>query len=226
MNKRTPILALLAVGLLAVGAFATTAAAQPGDDSPSSDHRGPRERAQERMENRSAENRSADRQDRHERMRDAHDAWQACKRENSTANVSMQERCGDEKAYFLNATHARREAHAHIGAIAALERQIGRLEVREMRLQDKLDDGNLSANQTASIQERIDAIQDAQERLADKLERLKARLGSLEEKWASARDEVKERRHSDDEDDEDDEDDSESSSSSSSGSESASSTSA
>jgi hypothetical protein len=229
MTKTTLFLTIAAVGLLAVGGLATAVVAKPGPGrgDQADDHRGPRdgnatrEERQAMRSNHTAGNHSADRMDRHERMRAAHDAWQDCKREAVAANESVPDSCGSEKAFFLNATHARREGHALVGAIAALERQIGRLEVRQMALEDRLEDGNLSANQTAAIQERIEKIDAAQERLAEKLDQLKARLDALHEKWQSVRDEVKERRHGeDDQDDEEDEEDlgSSSSSSSSSGS--------
>lgn len=232
MSKTTLTLAILATGLLALGGLATTVAA---DDSDS-----PRSKAQERREDAREHrselredredhdgNRSAERQERQDRMRAAHDAWQECKREAVADNASVPESCGDEKAYFLNATHARREGRALHGAIAALERQIGRLEAREIALEAKLASGNFTGNQTAeSVQAAIEKIDAAQERLAAKLEALKARLDALHGKWQSVRDEVQDRRHGDDdEDEEEDEDDSSSSSSSASASESASSSS-
>ena len=223
MSKtRTPLaLTILAVGLLAMTAFASAVAAKPGDERPAASDR--REDAKERMENR-----TADREERQERMRAAHDAWQECKHEaNATGNESLKERCGDEKAFFLNATHARRESHALIGAIAALERRIGRLEAREIALEQELEAGNLSANETAELQEKIEKIDSHQERMAERLEALRERLAALHEKWQSARDEVADRRHGshdDDEEEESEDDDSGSESESESESSSSSST--
>jgi hypothetical protein len=212
--------AALAVGLLAVTAFASTVAAKPGDDGPMAQER--REAAKSQMENRSAE-----RQDRHELMRSAHDAWHDCKREaNATGNDSMKERCRDEKAFFLNATKARREAHALLGAIAALERRIGRLEAREIALEHQLEDGNLSANETAAIQQRIEKIDSHQDRMAEKLQDLRDRLEARHAKWQSVRDAVADHEDDDEDDDgaEDDDGESESISESESESDSASST--
>lgn len=195
MSKTTRALTILCVGLLAVGAIAAPALAKPGEDD--GDDR--RADAKSHMENR-----TADREDRRERMRDAHDAWQACKRENATANESMQQRCGDEKSYFLNATKARREARALVGAIEALERRLGRLEAREIALEDRLESGNLSANETARVEAQIEKIDSHQERMAERLQHLQERLEALMGKWQSARDHVAEHRHGDDEDEEED----------------------
>ena len=228
MTKTKLFLAILSAGLLALGGMATAVAAEDEDDSPSDR----REKAQERrhdLQNRSADgNHSADARERHERMREAHDAWQDCKEDhrNSSLNESMQRYCMAEKGFFLNATHAKREGRALYGAIAALERQIGRLELREMALEEKLASGNFTGNQTAeSVQAAIEKIDAAQERLAEKLEALKARLDALHEKWQTVRDHVKERRHGDDDEDDEEDDDESSSGSSSSASESASSSS-
>ena len=224
-NTRKTFLALLCVGLLAVTAIASTASAKPGDgeDGSGDDRRGPRsgnetdDRKGPRQELR--DNRSDDRMDRHERMRAAHDQWQACKREarNESMNASVQERCMEEKAFFLNATHARREARALVGAIAALERRLGRLEEREHLLEDRLAAGNLSANETAAIQQRLDKIEEHQDRMVEKLQDLRARLAALHDRWHAAREH---KEHGDDEDDDSDESESESSSSSESSSES------
>lgn len=198
MTKTKLFLAILSTGLLALGGLATTVAAEGDDD------RSPREKAQDRREQ--VQER---REVRKERMDAAQDAWQECKRphQNASLNESVQRRCMAEKSFFLNATHARREGRALVGAIAALERQIGRLEVREMHLEEKLASGNLTGNQTAeSVQAAIDKIDAAQERLAEKLDKLKARLAALHEKWQSVRDEVKERRRGDAQDDDQDDD--------------------
>ena len=226
MSKtRNAILAALCVGLLAVTAFATSAAAKPGPES-GDDHSGrpARDAGDARKADRQElrDNRSAERKDRHEDMRDAHDAWQDCKRDfraaNGTLNESMQEHCMAEKSFFLNATHARREGRALVGAIAALERRLGRLEEREHLLEDRLAEGNLTANETAAIQERLDHIEEKQDQMVDKLQRLRERLAELREKWHSA----KEVKDVEDEDESDSSDDGSSSSSSASGSESAS----
>lgn len=219
MNKTTRLsLSLLAVGLLAITAFASTVVAQPGEGS-ASDH----PRASERSERKAQmENRSAEREDRQERMRGAHDAWQACKRENATANESKQERCGDEKAFFLNSTHARREGRALYGAIAALERRIGRLEAREIVLEQEIASGNLSANETAEIQEKIEKIDSHQERMVERLQHLQDRLDALQAKWQSVRDHVAAKRHGSDDSGDADESESESHSESESASSSSS----
>lgn len=224
MTKTRMYLALAAVGLLAVGGLATTVAADsssgPGDDDEGDDRRGHRDERREKLEERRNETR-----ERHDKMRDAHDAWQECKessRGNASLNESAQRRCMAEKSFFLNATHARREARALHGAIGAIERQIGRLEAREIALEQKVASGNLTANETAKAEAAIAKIDDHQERLAEKLEKLKARLAALHEKWQSVRDHVADRRQHEDDEEEDDDEDSSSSSSPSSASSSSS----
>lgn len=218
MSKTTLFLTIAATGLLALGGLATAVAAEGDDDaSPSPKAKERREAIQEHREVRK------------EKMEDAKDAWQGCKRasrDNVSLNESAQRRCMAEKSFFLNATHARREAKALYGAIAALERQIGRLEVREMHLEQVLESGNFTGNQTAeSVQAAIDKIDAHQERLGEKLEGLKARLDALHEKWQSVRDHVKDRRHGEDDEGEDGEDEIEEEDLSSSSSSSASSSS-
>lgn len=143
-------------------------------------------------DNRSAgrDGRAEARQDRHEAMREAHAQWKACRHEarNETMNASVQERCMEEKAFFLNATHARRDGRALHGGIAAMERLLGRLEAREIALQDRLESGNLSANETASVQQRLERIEAHQERVAAKLEAMRERVAALHERWHTVRD--------------------------------------
>lgn len=188
MSKTTLFLTIAATGLLALGGLATAVAAQGDDDA------SPREKAKERREA-AQEQRDV----RKEKMEVAKDAWQDCKRashDNVSLNESAQRRCMAEKSFFLNATHARREAKALTGAIAALERQIGRLEVREIHLEAKLASGNYTGNESAeSIQAAIEKIDAHQERLAEKLADLKARLAALHEKWQTVRDHVAASRH-------------------------------
>ena len=216
MTKTRMYLALAAVGLLAVGGLTTAVAAQSSSgasDDGSDDRRGHRDERREQMEERRNETK-----ERHETMRKAHDAWQDCKaasRGNASLNGSAQHRCMAEKSFFLNATHARREARALYGAIGAIERQIGRLELREIALEQKIASGNLTANETAKAQEAIAKIDQHQERLAEKLEKLKDRLEALHAKWQSVRDHVADRRHQEDEDGEDEDEDGSLSSSSS-----------
>src|SRR5687767_8067038 len=205
MSKTRTTLAVtaLCLGLLAVAALASPVTAKGGDE----DRSGPRrEAAEERMENRTAHRddhtaqNHTDRMDRHERMRAAHDAWQECKRDaNATGNQSMKDRCGDEKSFFLNATKARREAHALHGGIAALERRLGRLEAREIALEQELAGGNLTANETAELEARIAQIDSHQERMAERLEALKDRLEARHARWHAVIDDAGE----DDGDDED-----------------------
>lgn len=201
MTPRNLIMAIATVGLLAVTGLATPVAAESGDRA---DDDRPR-----------AEDRRVDRQERREVIREAHDGWKECRLGNATLNESTQERCMGEKAFFHRATHAVREVRATHGAIAALERQIGRLEVRQMELQDRIDDGNLTSNETAELQDRIAHIDDLQDRLADKLGDLRERLEARHERWSSVRKYIAERDGDDDGDDEDDDEDEGSSSTSS-----------
>lgn len=196
------MLTLTTLAVLAIAAVGVPALAKPGSDgSGSGDHRGPGAQGN-RTADHPALNRT-ERQDaresRHEAMRDAHDQWQDCKREyrdNETLNVSMQQHCMADKDFFLNATHARREAHADIGAIIGLERRLGRLEERKILLQHELNDSsNLTGNQSAELQHRIDKISSEQEKVVAHLEKLRARLKSLDDKWETVREHVAERRH-------------------------------
>lgn len=207
MTKTRTYLALAAVGLLALGGLATAAAQPGGDDDSSGDRRGQRDERREQVEERRNETR-----ERHDKMREAHDKWQDCKaagRGNASLNESAQRRCMAEKSFFLNATQARREARALHGAVGAIERQMGRLEAREIALEQKLASGNLTANETERAEAAIAKIDGHQDRLAEKLEKLKARLDALHAKWQSVRDHVADRRQheGDDEDKDDDEDD-------------------
>jgi chromosome segregation ATPase len=210
MTTKPRLMALVAVGLLALGAMAAPAAAQ--DDA---DDR--REQARERAEER-REQAQERRQEARERAADARDAWKEhCRPEgNATLNETEQRRCMAVKEFFQGAHEARREGRALYGAIDAMERRIGRLEVREEALEQKLASGNFTGNETAaSIQEKIDKIEAHQERMMERLEHLRERLEALHEKWQSVRDHVAERRHGG-EDDEDDLDGESSSASSSS----------
>jgi len=194
MNKTMLTLTTLAV--LAVAAVGVPALAKPGPGS-ASDHPSAGDQRQDRQQAR--DDRQQLREDRRQAMRDAHDQWQDCKREyrdNETLNVSMQQHCMAEKDFFLNATHARREAHADIGAIIGLERRLGRLEERKILLQHELNDtGNLTGNQSAELQHRIDKISSEQEKVVAHLEKLRARLKALDDKWETVREHVAERRH-------------------------------
>jgi len=201
MTKTRMYLALAAVGLLAVGGLATVAAQSGPDDS--DDRRGPRDDRRDERKERMEERRN-ETQERRVIVREAHDAWQECKaasRGNASLEESAQRRCMAERSFFLNATHARREARALYGAIGAIERQIGRLEAREIALEQKVASGNLTANETAKAEAAIAKIDDHQERLAERLEKLKDRLEALHARWQSVRDHVSDRRqHEDDED--------------------------
>src|SRR5207247_755598 len=104
---------------------------------------------------------------------------------------------------------------------AAMERRVGRLEVREHALQDQIDSGNLTANQTAAAEKRIQKIDAEQNKTIEQLKHLRERLEGLHAKWESVRESVAERRHAgadplpEDGSDEDGSDDLSSSSSSS-----------
>jgi len=196
MTKKT-MLTLTTLAVVAIAAVAVPVLAKPGDGSgpgPASDHRGPGGNATDRREARQDA-----RESRHEAMRDAHDQWQECKRdyrENHSLNDSMQERCMADKDFFLNATQARREAHADIGAILGLERRLGRLEERKILLQHEMDsNASLNDTQKAELQHRIDKIQDHEEKLVVELQKLRSHLKDLDGKWTSVREHIAERRH-------------------------------
>jgi hypothetical protein len=194
MMKPRTLLSLGVLGLLALASIAVPVLAKPGDGS--SPHPGPGPGPGDRM---NATERREQAQERRDSMRDAHDAWQDCKREyrdNQTLNVSMQKYCMADKDFFLNATHARREAHALIGAIIGLERRLGRLEERKILLEQELNDSsNLTGNQTAALQQRIDKIQAHEEKVVAELQKLRDHLKVLDDKWESVREHVAERRH-------------------------------
>ena len=193
MTNKTTLLSLGILGLLALSAIAVPVLAKPGDGS---GRPGPGPGPGDRM---NATERQDRVQERRDAMRDAHDQWQDCKREyrdNHTLNDSMQQHCMADKEFFLNATHARREAHALIGAIVGLERRLGRLEERKLILEHQLNgSSNLTANQTAELQHRIDKIQAHEEKVAAELQKLRDHLKALDDKWQSVREHIAERRH-------------------------------
>jgi hypothetical protein len=194
MSMKRTLLTLGTLAVLSLAAVAVPALAKPGD-GPDGGHPGPGP-GDDRL-NRT--DRQDARESRHEAMRDAHDAWQACKRDfrdNQSLNESMQHFCMAEKGFFLNATQARRQAHAEIGAIIGLERRLGRLEERKILLEQELNDSsNLTANETADLQARIDKIQDHEVKVVAELQALRAELKALDGKWATVREHILERRH-------------------------------
>lgn len=199
---RTPLYAILAAGLLALGAFAAPVLAQ-GDSEDQDEAKDRREAARERAE--------AAREAAKERREAAQERYQDhCVDDADELNETQQERCMKFKEFADRAHKARREGHALLGAVSAMERRIGRLEVREEMLEQKLAAGNFSDNETAeSIQAQIDKIEEHQERIMERLAHLKERLETLHDKWKAVREHVEERRHgAHDEDDEgeDDED--------------------
>ena len=196
MNLKTTLLSLGVLGLLALAAVAVPVLAKPGPgpDHPSAD----RDNRPDRGAPVNKTERQDAREERRDAMRDAHDQWQECKgdyRENHSLNDSMQERCMADKEFFLNATHARREAHALIGAIVGLERRLGRLEERKVLLQHEMDNGSLNETQKAALQHRIDKIQDHEEKVVVELQKLRAHLKDLDGTWESVRQHIAERRH-------------------------------
>ncbi len=104
---------------------------------------------------------------------------------------------------------ARRAAHAIVKAIDALEHRVARLEMKEMKLMDKLEDGNVTEENATKIEQHLERIQDAQNNTMERIMHLEARLDAIKERWDSARDHVlaqKEKREKDHSDDLDDED--------------------
>lgn len=190
-------LALLSIGLLAVAAVAVPAAAKPGDDG---DHAGDhRAAAQEKMQQH---------RDAAAAHAEAHGnvTKERClaAQSNHTLNASAEERCMKVGEFAEKAFKARRAAHALLGAINATERQWARLNATEADLQAKLAAGNLTANQTAAIEKRLERIDAKQDRLEERLAKLKERLGKLHDKWAAVREHVADERRRHHEEDEDD----------------------
>ena len=195
MNKTRTLLSLGTIGLLALAAIAVPVLAKPG---PGSDGPGTRDNPDRDRPALNQSERQDLRGERRDAMRDAHDQWQECKRafHNETdLNQSMQEHCMGEKAFFLNATHARREAHALIGAIVGLERRLGRLEERKILLEQAMSNASLNETQKAVLQARIDKIQDHEEKAVAELQQLRDHLKDLDAKWESVREHIAERRH-------------------------------
>jgi chromosome segregation ATPase len=182
-------LAFLAIALLTVAGVATVVAAQDGKGP--GDHPKAAERKEAAKEKAAAARDNATAK-----------AEERCAELNGTLNDSQQMRCMKVKEFADHAFKARREAHALIGAIGALERRIGRLEVREHVLQAELDSGNFTGNDTAeSVQAEIDQIQEHQDQMVDRVLHLRERLEALHEKWQSVREHVADVRHKGEADD-------------------------
>ncbi len=239
MTKTTKILTLLALTALVMGAIASPALAREHDDEDGSDRPGRDARPDQAERKSDRQEAKSDRPERHiaERCKDAANSTDeipaACKRiaksmgalarcraaaaDNSTDdNSSKLPSSCDRLLEVHDGEHkARRAAHAIIKAIDALEHRVARLEMKEMKIQEQLDEGNLTVENATKAQDRIDRIQEAQDKALERIEHLEARLEAIKERWDGAREhadaqkEKREKAHGDHHDDEEHEAESE-----------------
>ena len=119
------------------------------------------------------------------------------------ANDTSEKRCEKLAQKMGNETKARRHAHALLGAIAAHERILGRIEYKIVKVEGKLAEGNLTGNQTEALEMRLEKLEAMKERQVAKIDELQAKLDALKAKWEAAR----ERADEDEDDDADESDD-------------------
>jgi chromosome segregation ATPase len=175
--RTKPLIALLAVGVLALGAVALSVDAKPdgGRDGPA--------------QSQAAKEHRQEAQDRAEAMREK--AKQKC---SEPANDTAAKRCEKVKDLMGGAAKARREAHALLTAIRVHERQLGNVDFRIHEVEQKLASGNLTANQTSELQNRLGHLKDRHDRLIEKIAAEKAKLQALHDKWAEVRDHLRDRK--------------------------------
>jgi hypothetical protein len=103
------------------------------------------------------------------------------------ANETVAERC-EKMAEKMEKEHkARRHAHALLGAIAAHERILGRIEYKITKAEARLAEGNLTGNQTEALEMRIEKLEAMKERQVAKIDELQAKLEQLKARWEAAR---------------------------------------
>lgn len=88
---------------------------------------------------------------------------------------------------------ARRVAHAGLGALAAWEHLNETLSKLEAKFEAKLAQDNLTANQTAAYQAKLDKIDAMQERLAERISSMDERIAGVEERHEAVREHVAQR---------------------------------
>jgi len=98
-------------------------------------------------------------------------------------NDTVAERCDQAKDNHKPFVQARRSAHALQGAIQAHEHRIAQLEILELRINTAMEDGNLTENETAEYQQKLDRIDAQQQKAAAQLMKLIAKAKELRERW-------------------------------------------
>lgn len=150
-----------------------------------------------------------------ERQAEFREAREACKeaRGNQTGNAT--DGIGDcvseaAKAKHDPASKARRAYHHIHKQIDAAEHRIAKLEMKEYRIEAILDAGNLTANETAELEQKLERIENVQGDLVEKLRELYEKLQHLKDRWQDHKDSHRPYPDADDSDaDEADEDDAE-----------------
>lgn len=146
-----------------------------------------------------------------ERQAEFREAREACKeaRGNQTDNATHDGigQCVSEaaKAKHDPASKARRAYHHITKQIDAAEHRIAKLEMKEYRVEAALEQGNLSANETAELEQKLERIESVQGDLVEKLANLYEKLQQLKDRWANHQDSDRAYPESDDADDADDE---------------------
>lgn len=177
--QRRRIFALTLVATLAFAAAVVPVQAQPdhAQDRRPDDRPGPHDDDAEDRANRSAH---PDRNGTHppgiDRACDNLNETQCERLRNATAHVA-----------------ARRAAHHAHEAAEAVKDRVFRLEVMEFRARQALDQGNLSANETAELEAKIDRIQAAQDKLLERAAHLHDRVTDLRERYDAVRDHIDDR---------------------------------
>ncbi len=190
MNKTLTYLVLTA---FVFGALVMPVQADQSDDRPDPDER--RDKARDAADERRDKARDAadERRDKAREEADARrDAFKqardACKEEfkdrNGTENGTYAPgRCISMAAH--DPAHKARRAYHHISHhIDAVEHRIAKLEVKEYRIEEALAGGNLTENQTAAFEAKLERIEALQGELVEKLEDLYQQLRDLRERWA------------------------------------------
>ena len=186
--KTKTLFAVLATALLALGA---TALAVEAKETGRPDGRGPPEKAEERRAEAEAK-----REEAKEKMQARCAAFD---------NETRERRC----EHLVGAAFkARRAANAISKAIEAHERILERVNASIVKVEEKLESGNFTANETAKLEKRLERLEARQDRILEKIEKLEAKLEALKAKWAQVREhvaEMREKRHDGDDEEEDDE---------------------
>jgi hypothetical protein len=208
-TPRTKLLmAVLATGLLAVGAFAVGVEAKPGDGRP--DPAAEKDARYHEMcdhpANATVQKRCDEYAARQQAMQDRKDIKQDRKdlrEDRKELRDELKEKCKDAEAnstlaqrceHLKDAVKARRVAHALLTAIRVHELELGRVEFRIHEVEAKLAGGNLTGNQTAALEHRLDKLNERHDRLIEKIADEKAKLQRLHDKWAEVADHLRDRK--------------------------------